>query len=145
MTVALPVWAQGLDGNAAIVTGGSKGLGRAIAVALAGAGAEVTAVARDAVGLARLKAEYPNITTWQQDVNDPAFGAALAARKVDILINNAGTNSPMPMAEVPIDVLDRMLSLNVRAAYLAAQGAVRSMLTAKNGGVISNRCQPHAR
>ena len=90
MTVALPVWAQGLDGNAAIVTGGSKGLGRAIAVALAGAGAEVTAVARDAVGLARLKAEYPNITTWQQDVNDPAFGAALAARKVDILINNAG-------------------------------------------------------
>ncbi len=138
MTVALPVWAQGLDGKAAIVTGGSKGLGRAIAVALACAGAEVTAVARDAVGLAQLKAEYPNIMTWQQDVNDPAFGEALAARKVDILINNAGTNSPMPMADVPIDVLDRMLNLNVRAAYLAAQGAVRSMLNAGNGGVIIN-------
>jgi len=138
MTVALPVWARGLDGKAAIVTGGSKGLGRAIAVALAGAGAEVTAVARDAAGLAQLKAEYRNITTWQQDVNDPAFGEALAACKVDILINNAGTNSPMPMADVPIDVLDRMLNLNIRAAYLAAQGAVRSMLDAGNGGVIIN-------
>ena len=134
----LPIWAQGLKGKAAVVTGGSKGLGRAIAVALADAGADVTAVARDAAGLAELQADYAGIMIWQQDVNDPAFGAALAARKVDILINNAGTNSPMPMADVPIEVLDRMLNLNVRAAYLAAQGAVRSMLNAGNGGVIIN-------
>jgi NAD(P)-dependent dehydrogenase (short-subunit alcohol dehydrogenase family) len=134
----LPIWAQGLSGKKAIVTGGSKGLGRAISIALVEAGADVTVVARDAEGLDALAKAYPNITTWQADITDPAFGAALANRPVDILVNNAGTNSPMPMADVPSDVLDQMLNLNVRSAYLAAQGAVRSMLTKGNGGVIIN-------
>ncbi len=134
----LPIWARGLDGKAAIVTGGSKGLGRAIAIALADAGADVTVVARDAEALARFAADYPGISTWQHDVCDPAFGAELVSRRIDILINNAGTNSPMAMSDVPIDVLDRMLNLNVRAAYLAAQGAVRAMIAAGNGGVIIN-------
>jgi NAD(P)-dependent dehydrogenase (short-subunit alcohol dehydrogenase family) len=134
----LPIWAQGLSGKKAVVTGGSKGLGRAISIALAEAGADVTVVARDAEGLAALAETYPNIATWQTDITDPAFSAALAHRPVDILVNNAGTNSPMPMADVPSDVLDQMLNLNVRAAYLVAQGAVRSMLTAGNGGVIIN-------
>jgi NAD(P)-dependent dehydrogenase (short-subunit alcohol dehydrogenase family) len=137
-TSKLPIWAQGLSGKKAVVTGGSKGLGRAISVALAEAGADVTVVARDAEGLAALAEAYPSIATWQADITDPAFSAALAHRPVDILVNNAGTNSPMAMADVPIDVLDQMLNLNVRAAYLVAQGAVRSMLTSGNGGVIIN-------
>jgi NAD(P)-dependent dehydrogenase (short-subunit alcohol dehydrogenase family) len=134
----LPIWAQGLSGKQAVVTGGSKGLGRAICIALAQAGATVTAVARDPAGLAKIEAEYPAIQTWQADVNDPAFGAELAQRRVDIFVNNAGTNNPMPMVDVPIDVLDQMLNLNVRAAYLAAQGAVRAMVNAETGGVIIN-------
>ena len=134
----LPLWAQGLSGKQAVVTGGSKGLGRSICVALAQAGANVTAVARDPADLAKLAADHPAIQTWQADVNDPAFGAALAQRRVDIFVNNAGTNSPMPMIDVPIDVLDQMLNLNVRAAYLAAQGAARSMVQAATGGVIIN-------
>jgi NAD(P)-dependent dehydrogenase (short-subunit alcohol dehydrogenase family) len=134
----LPIWAKGLSGKKAVVTGGSKGLGRAISIALAEAGADVTVVARDAEGLAALAKAYPNIATWQADITDPAFGAALANHPVDILVNNAGTNSPMPMADVPSDVLDQMLNLNVRAAYLVAQGAVRSMLTTGNGGSIIN-------
>ena len=134
----LPIWAQGLSGKQAVVTGGSKGLGRAICVALTQAGANVTAVARDPAGLAKLAAEYPAIQTWQADVNDPAFGIELAQRRVDIFVNNAGTNNPMPMVDVPVDVLDQILGLNVRAAYLAAQGAVRSMVNAGAGGVIIN-------
>ena len=134
----LPIWAQGLSGKQAVVTGGSKGLGRAICVALTQAGANVTAVARDPAGLAKLAAEYPAIQTWQADVNDPAFGIELAQRRVDIFVNNAGTNNPMPMIDVPIDVLDQMLNLNVRAAYLAAQGGVRSMVQAGTGGAIIN-------
>lgn len=134
----LPVWAQGLSGKHAVVTGGSKGLGRAICIALAQAGANVTAVARDPAGLLEFATEHPTIQTWQADVNDPAFGIELSQRPVDIFVNNAGTNAPMPMIDVPIDVLDQMLSLNVRAAYLAAQGAVRSMVKAQNGGVIIN-------
>lgn len=134
----LPRWAQGLQGKRAVVTGGSKGLGRAISLALAEAGAQVTAVARDAGALADLAAEHTAITGWQADVGNPAFGAELARRPVDILVNNAGTNSPIPMADVPIEILDQMLNLNVRAAYLAAQGAVQSMLAAGTGGAIIN-------
>ena len=134
----MPVWARGLSGKRAVVTGGSKGLGRAISIALAEAGASVTAVARDGAALAALAEDSPGIQAWQADVNDPAFGAEVAQREVDILINNAGTNSPMPMIDVPLDVLDQMLNLNVRAAYLAAQGAVRSMVRAGNGGAIVN-------
>ena len=134
----IPLWAQGLSGKHAVVTGGSKGLGRAICIALAQAGASVTAVARDPVALAELVAEYPAIQTWQADVNDAAFGGELSQRSVDIFVNNAGTNNPMPMVDVPVDVLDQMLNLNVRAAYLAAQGAVKSMVNASAGGVIIN-------
>ncbi len=134
----IPIWARGLSGKRAVVTGGSKGLGRAVCIALAQAGASVTAVARDPDVLDALAAEYPDIETWQADVNDPAFGIELAQRLVDIFINNAGTNNPIPMIDVPLDVLDQMLGLNVRAAYLAAQGAVRSMVKAGTGGAIIN-------
>ena len=134
----IPIWARGLSGKRAVVTGGSKGLGRAVCIALAQAGASVTAVARDPDVLDALAADYPDIETWQADVNDPAFGIELAQRLVDIFINNAGTNNPIPMIDVPLDVLDQMLGLNVRAAYLAAQGAVRSMVKAGTGGAIIN-------
>ena len=134
----IPVWAQGLLGKYAVVTGGSKGLGRAICIALAQAGANVTAVARDPAGLAEIAAEHPAIQSWQADVNDAEFSIELAQRHVDIFVNNAGTNNPMPMVDVPVDVLDQMLNLNVRAAYLAAQGAVRAMVKAGTGGVIIN-------
>ena len=132
----IPIWAQGLSGKQAVVTGGSKGLGRAICVTLAQAGASVTAVARNMAGLEELAAEHPAIQTWQADVTDPAFGIELAQRRVDIFVNNAGTNNPMPMVDVPVNVLDAMLNLNVRAAYLAAQGAARGMVAKGEGGVI---------
>lgn len=134
----IPIWAQGLSGKQVVVSGGSKGLGRAICIALAQAGASVTAVARDTAILEEFAAENPGIQIWQADVTDPRFGLELARRPVDIFVNNAGTNNPMPMVDVPVDVLDHMLSLNVRAAYLAAQGAARAMVKAQSGGVIIN-------
>lgn len=134
----IPTWARGIADKHAVVTGGSKGLGRAICIALAQAGASVTAVARDPVALQELVREYPSIEMWQANVNDPAFGVELAQRRVDIFVNNAGTNNPMPMVDVPVAVLDQMLNLNVRAAYLAAQGAARAMVQAASGGVIIN-------
>lgn len=126
----------GLDGQIAAVTGASRGLGRAISLALAEAGAQVLAVARGADELAALAAEHPAIEPWPADVTDPAFHAALAVRPHHILVNNAGTNAPMPIADTPAEVLDRLLALNLRAAYLVAQASVRSMLAGGQGGAI---------
>jgi NAD(P)-dependent dehydrogenase (short-subunit alcohol dehydrogenase family) len=138
MDSELPIWAQGLAGKKAVVTGGSKGLGAAIARALADAGAQVTVVARDADQLATFTAAHDRLEPWAADVLDPDFAPALEARDIDILINNAGTNQPMPMADVPLDTLDRMLDLNVRSSYLAAQAAVRAMIRQGRGGAIVN-------
>lgn len=127
-----------LHGKKAFVTGGSRGLGAAIALALAEAGAEVVAIARDATALDVVASRHQRILPWVSDVLDPAFGTELAERDVDILVNNAGTNTPLPIEQVPIEVLDRMLNLNVRSAFLAAQAAVRSMLRRGCGGNIVN-------
>lgn len=132
------MWARGLDGKVAVVTGASQGIGRAVATALAQAGAEVVAVARSADKLAALAAEQPGIEPWPSDVCDPAFHAQLAQRQCDILVNNAGMNSPLPIAEMPVEALDVMMSLNVRSLYLTAQAAVRAMLAKGEGGAIVN-------
>lgn len=136
--MAMPMWAAGLEGRTAVVTGAGRGIGRAIATALAQAGAAVLAVARSGDALRELAAEVPGVTAWVADVADPAFHAALAERRCDLLVNNAGMNTPLPIAEMPTDALDAMLSLNVRSVYLVAQAAVRSMLAHGRGGAIVN-------
>lgn len=124
-----------METRLAVVTGASRGIGRAIVEAMANEGIAVHAVARASADLDALS-RLPGVTPWPADVQDPGFHAALAALPHDILINNAGTNTPLPMAEVPADVLDRMLELNVRAAYLVAQASVRAMLAQGRGGAI---------
>ena len=128
----LPIWARGLAGRRAVVTGASRGLGAAIAVALADAGADVVAVSRTG------EADDARVEAWRADVTDPAFHTALAARDVDILVNNAGINRPKPIAEMPVGDLDAMLDLNVRAVYLCAQAAVQAMLRHGRGGAVVN-------
>lgn len=127
-----------LESQKAIVTGASKGLGAAIATALAECGVQVLAVARGEQELRAMAQKHPLIEPWVADIRDPDFVAELATREVDILVNNAGMNIPLPMVDVPVDVLDEMLTLNVRCAYLIAQAAVRSMLRHDRGGCIIN-------
>ncbi|WP_085339777.1 SDR family NAD(P)-dependent oxidoreductase [Aquidulcibacter paucihalophilus] len=134
----LPAWAQGLLGRQAVVTGASRGLGSAIAIYLAEAGARVHAVARNAVDLQELADQNANILPMVGDVTDPEFIADLGKLEIDILVNNAGMNRPLPIQEVDPETLDRMLELNVRAAYLVAQAAVKSMLAHGRGGSIIN-------
>ena len=128
----VPIWARGLTGKRAVVTGASRGLGAAIAGALADAGADVVAVSRTGESV------DPRFDHWRADVTDPAFHAELARRDIDILVNNAGMNRPNPIAAMPAADLDAMLGLNVRAAYLCGQAAVRAMLAHGRGGAIVN-------
>lgn len=137
-----------LDGRIALVTGAGRGLGRTIALALAAAGAQTWLVSRTRAELEEVAAEIDHAGGTAHvaacDVSDEqATAAALAAMPgLDVLINNAGTNIPEPFVEVSAEHLDRMLDLNVRAAFLVAQAATRKMLEApdrrERGGAIVN-------
>jgi len=135
-----------LDGRVALVTGAGRGIGRACALALAQAGAEVWLMARSREEIDQAAREIRGAGGQAHcvacDVTDTAaVREAIAAIPVlDVLVNNAGTNIPEPFVEVSEAHLDRLLELNVRAAFLVAQAAVRKMREApdrkRRGGAI---------
>jgi NAD(P)-dependent dehydrogenase (short-subunit alcohol dehydrogenase family) len=118
-----------LAGRRALVTGASKGIGRAICNALVAEGALVTGIARASNELGSLSAELgPSFDPWLYDVTGEDVLARIdAAPAFDLLVNNAGTNRPQPFAEVTDETLDLMLDLNVRSAFRIARAAARRM------------------
>lgn len=133
-----------LDGRRALVTGAGRGLGRAIAHALAEAGAHVVVSARTGAELDSLVAEIAGrggaAEALVLDVTDvAAVRAAFAAMPAcHVLVNNAGTNQPTPALEVEVADFDRIMGLNVRAAYFAAQAAAHAIRRDGIGGSIIN-------
>lgn len=137
-----------LDGKTALVTGAGRGIGRAVAIALAAAGAELVLASRTSSDLEAVAAEIARkggrAKLMPIDVTDSAaVRAAIAGLgHLDILVNNAGVNRPQPFLEVDDDTLDRLLTLNVRAAFIVAQAAARQMVAQigaeTSGGVIIN-------
>jgi NAD(P)-dependent dehydrogenase (short-subunit alcohol dehydrogenase family) len=131
----------GLNGRRIVVTGAGRGLGRDLALLLAGEGACVIAVARTAADLDALAAEAAlqpgTIETWVMDVTGGEFLARLGA--VDDLyglVNNAGGNKPEPFADVEARTLDHLWSLNVRSVFLASQAAARVMAARGEGAIV---------
>ncbi|MEU2556389.1 MULTISPECIES: SDR family oxidoreductase [unclassified Streptomyces] len=120
-----------LDGLVAVVTGGSSGIGRAVAAALARAGASTVVVAR---GEARLAATVDELTAhgcraaWvgadlgtRDGVRAAAEEAAGVFGEPDILVNSAGINLRPPMGELGEDVWDATMAVNLEAPYLLGQ------------------------
>jgi 3-oxoacyl-[acyl-carrier protein] reductase len=127
-----------LDGKVALVTGGSRGIGAAIAKRLGESGADVALTyltarqSADEVASAIERAGRRSVTI-QADSGDASAVARAVDRTVaelgglDILVNNAGLFPVAPVEKVPLEELDRTLAIHVRAPYVAIQAAVRWM------------------
>jgi NAD(P)-dependent dehydrogenase (short-subunit alcohol dehydrogenase family) len=136
-----------LDGKVALVTGAGRGIGRAIALALADAGAEVILNSRTPAELETVAGEITGrggrARVLPFDVTD---GTAVREKigglsRLDILVNNAGVNRPQPFLEVDEATLDRMIALNIKAAFTVAQCAARLMVEGGSGVVINMSSQ----
>ena len=135
-------------GKTVIITGASRGLGAACARAFAAQGATLFLLARDANALQALADELTQVseqgpispTVVCLDVTDTIavqkFFEGLSA--CDILINNAGGNVPQAFVDVELSTLDALWALNVRAMFVTAQAAVRTMqrLGTRDGCII---------
>ena len=128
----------------ALVTGASKGLGRALAAALAARGWQLVIDARNSSALSAVAAELPGAVAVQGDITDPAHRAALAAEierlgRLDLLVNNASDLGPSPLpalADFPLDALRRVYETDVLAP-LALTQLVLGRLRSGAGAVLN--------
>jgi gluconate 5-dehydrogenase len=136
-----------LTGRTALITGSSKGIGLALAGALASAGARVVLNARDPARLqdarAALAAQGHDAHAVAFDVTDEAAVDAGVAQvestigPIDILVNNAGMQHRSPFAEFPLDAWRRLSATNVDSVFLAGRAVAQRMIPRRRGKIIN--------
>jgi NAD(P)-dependent dehydrogenase (short-subunit alcohol dehydrogenase family) len=149
-----------LDGKVALVTGGSKGLGKGIARGLAAEGTALVLVARGAEELRRTADELtaagaavlavPADVTDERQVQDAFRRAVERFGRLDVLVNNAGAFDGGPLDELSAEAWDRVLAVNLRAPFLCTREALRVMKRQGGGRIINvgsiaaQRVRPHS-
>ena len=139
-----------LRGRVALITGASRGLGRAVALAFAREGAHLTICARGAAALeavaAEVRAAGQAVLAIRADVRDSRDIERVVAltlerfQRIDILVNNASELGPTPLpylVDYPPDAFTDVLQVNVVAPFRLSQAVIRSMLTQREGVVIN--------
>ena len=133
-----------LDGKIAMVTGSTRGIGRAIAEALAGAGARVAVVGRDQVKAVEAAAAIGSQAQgFGADVGDPPSIIALveavdkAFGQIDILVNNAGLTRDNILFRIKDEDWDTVLDTNLRGAFVAIRAVSRGMIKRRWGRIIN--------
>ena len=136
-----------LGGKVALVTGGSRGIGFAVADALAAAGAAVAITGREQshldAAVSRLTANGPRIVSMKADVREPqearqaVDGAAAALGRLDILINNAGVGVFAKVADMSIEQWHDVIETNLSGVFYCCRAAIPHMRRAGGGWIIN--------
>ena len=137
-----------LENKVALITGGSRGIGKAVAAAFAHEGAKLALCARSTDELQQTVAElhgmkaqaqgWPCDVTMESSVKDFVHEAQRAFGRIDILVNNAGVMTrPAPMVELEVRKWDYTIAVNLRGPFLATQAVPPFMLKQKSGSVIN--------
>lgn len=137
-----------LDGRRAVITGGTRGLGLAMARALGEAGAELIVSSRDASNVEQAKAELsqvaPKVDALAADLSTPEGATAFCEQvlsdfgPIDILINNVGGRRiNFPTEEMPLDQWQKIVDLNLTQAFICTKMIGGSMLPRRRGRVIN--------
>ena len=135
--------AAALDGRHAVVTGGGRGIGAAIATALAAEGARVTLMGRDEARLKERAGTLPAGRAVRCDVTEEAGVAAAFAEAtrafgpVAILVNNAGVAESAPLLCTSLELFRRMLEVNLIGTFLCSRAALPDMLEAGFGRIVN--------
>ena len=136
-----------LDGKVALVTGGSRGIGRAIALRLAEEGADLAICARNVAAAGEvavaIEALGRRCLVRQADVADTEQAAELVAAtiaelgRLDVLVNNAGVTRDNLLMRMKEEDWDEVLAINLKGAFNCVRAAVRPMLKARGGRIVN--------
>lgn len=136
-----------LEGKIAVVTGASRGMGRAISIAIAKAGVKVLLIARNQERLQLVKEEISRFNgkseiitadfSKEEDVNNLFDKIEGCYGRLDILVNNAAVASKGSIEDIPMEEYDYLMNVNLRNVFIACKRAVKLMKKNSNGYIIN--------